>query len=582
MDKDRIAIVGMGPGGMATALELAKNGQPVTIFENRDHFARSQKVILDDQTISFMNKLLYVKRSDEDIAFMQKLRREGDIVEIKELQHFLKRKMETLYPGLIEIKQGKDIKITAIDAEQQTLSYTENDSEETLKFQHIVAADGARHAMVDLLQQTADTKRIQYEELERQTRQKAHGTVTLTLNSGVTPRSFRKKKITMDDIQELRKLGWDNPYLPKLYTWPNEDVTDFYIAGEIPEIFLEQSINRESALEQWGQKLLEIQYGYTKDEVGINLSPGIDAETDAIDRLKTTAFPVTLYRANTNFIDLGLEDNEADRAHIFYLMGDAAKSPNFHLGHGCNDSISDGLNFARAINQENGNVNTELLSERHENAISDVVEGMKDMEGTDKRENKEVQALLAQKVKDKLKSFEDLTNKLDISNKKKKIKRIKSCLKKNRNGEAYEKILSLINEAHEAILNNPESVIEGQHADPTKSKFVIFNSLLNAATSLISRVCRNKKGHKNITENVPEDPESEILDLGTLAQIDKKTGNLVMNTVSELVDLQEDVSYCKSFTDLDASKSFETKTSKKTPYKQEPAENKVSVKKDMK
>lgn len=37
-DELDIAIVGMGPGGMAAALALAEKGKKVTIFENRKSF----------------------------------------------------------------------------------------------------------------------------------------------------------------------------------------------------------------------------------------------------------------------------------------------------------------------------------------------------------------------------------------------------------------------------------------------------------------------------------------------------------------------------------------------------------------
>ena len=51
-----VAIVGLGPGGLAAALAAAAAGKNVVAFSDRSEYVRGQRLVLTPSTIAFLEK----------------------------------------------------------------------------------------------------------------------------------------------------------------------------------------------------------------------------------------------------------------------------------------------------------------------------------------------------------------------------------------------------------------------------------------------------------------------------------------------------------------------------------------------
>ena len=251
-DKYDIAIVGMGPGGMAAALRLAEKGKKIIIFENRSHFSRVQRVILNPQSVNFLRELEdqcyrrpgYVQKP-ADAKFMAELDWSSPTPNVADIQKFLKRKMEILYPDSITIKRGANVKVEDIDPKTRKFRYKEGSESRTVEFSHLIAADGARHGTADQLKKKDPSLPITYQPLSAQLRHTANGTVNVDVKTGISTRDHQRELDLETDLPKLAALGWDKPYLPKIYVWPDSSERNFYIAGEVPDHFVKLTDPKE-------------------------------------------------------------------------------------------------------------------------------------------------------------------------------------------------------------------------------------------------------------------------------------------------------------------------------------------------
>lgn len=308
---NRIVIVGMGPGGIVAAIEAAKKGHGVLIVENRDYFTRSQRVHLDKETIDYLAKLnlLDSKASEADKAFIQAVKKDQNIP-VNQLQEFLERKLVNIHSDKVEVRKGTSHQVGDVNLENNSVVITSNGKAETVKFSNLVGADGARHEMANKVNAAVGSNPIQYSRLENQTRQEPHGTVSFksTLEEG-KPKGKSKYKLNWSAMPHLQKLGWDQPYLPQLYMFRDQDHKHFYIAGEIPARILDPSITPERKQElmvEWGQAILKHQFGFenVEGDFQFDVSGGKDAKSKQEDNLKATAFPVTLSYTETPCVPL--------------------------------------------------------------------------------------------------------------------------------------------------------------------------------------------------------------------------------------------------------------------------------------
>ncbi len=380
--QEPVVVVGMGPGGIIAAIESAEKGFDVFIIENRDYFTRTQRVILSPDNIEYLASLNEREKNKgrkldpKDEAFIERLRQEKT-VHVNLLQEFLERKLRNTYGSQVTIKKGRRHQVKGIDVNNNTLEIESNGINQSIKFSHIVGADGARHEMANKITAAANNSngkfKIDYKKLDEQTRQEAHGTVSLRCKKGHSlSKEITPKALSAKDFPALTALGWDEPYLPKVYMFADNEQEHFYLAGEIPRVILDEK-NREKQriqLEAWGKLILKLQYGIenAEEDIELDLTGKKDEKSRKIDELKTTAFPVTLNYSENPCVEL-------PNGNAFALVGDANKNANFHLGHGANDAIRDGKKFGECL-EPDGKFNIAAYKKHQEKQKQIMIERM--------------------------------------------------------------------------------------------------------------------------------------------------------------------------------------------------------------
>ena len=231
-----IVIAGMGPAGLAAAIEAARKGYTVSIIEPRVEMTRGQRVQIDSNTFNFLNSLENPSDPKDTQFFENKISRNGAIsVEIKDIQRFLLRKIGN-YPT-ITTRLG--YQITNLDPSNQTVNIkNEKEGEqESIPFSHFVEADGANHPTANLLNKDAKQEcyKIQFKNIEYQPRQEESGTISLRVKPEfIKPMPANLNKFKLEDLARLRKYGWSQPYFPKVYILSNQKNTKLFIGSEVP------------------------------------------------------------------------------------------------------------------------------------------------------------------------------------------------------------------------------------------------------------------------------------------------------------------------------------------------------------
>lgn len=332
-----LAVVGLGPGGLAAALQAAKRGKKVVALTDRTDYIRGQRLKLSRDTVIFL-MANSDKADPEDRLFWQKFKLEGD-AQLKDIERFLYRKL---------LKEP-NVQIVQLDKQTpksiQSVGKGEEDSANFIQLQdgtkyycrNILAADGAKHSFADMINTHLEAG-ISYRTSPLQERHHHHAVVQLQLKAGEIPGS----PVKLDIVEKMRSLGeqgWDKSYQPKHYIFPNASKTKFYFAGEVPkEVFEEKDDGtRADKLKKWASKAIYEKYGITEDQLEFRKSE----KTPAKNRLQATAFEMQIVICKKPVVDLS--------NGVFSQIGDARRTPNYHLAHGMNDSIRGGITFANAI-----------------------------------------------------------------------------------------------------------------------------------------------------------------------------------------------------------------------------------------
>ncbi|CEK11540.1 FAD-dependent oxidoreductase [Legionella hackeliae] len=331
-----VAIVGLGPGGLAAALETAKQGKTVLVFTNREQYIRGQRLILSHDTQQFLVRY-YDPHDPQDVKLWTKYTSEKT-VQSKDIEKYLYRKLTKLSNvTIIKALPGGDLTI------QQISKGIEGHADciilkngEKYYFRHLLGADGAKHSTADMVANCIGQP-IQYKLTPTQERHPFHAVVQLQLKPGEKV----KGKTTTDIIHEMQTLGlqgWKNAYHPKYYIFPNAAHTKFYFAGEIPQqIFDAPESEQKKQLKQWASVFLKANYGIEEEQLEYRQSK----KTPSKDKLQNTVFAMATYVCETPLLDLS--------NGVFAQIGDARRLPNYNFAHGVNDSIKGALLFSQAM-----------------------------------------------------------------------------------------------------------------------------------------------------------------------------------------------------------------------------------------
>lgn len=442
--KGRIVIAGAGPAGFLAAMASAKKGREVVLFENRDYFPRGQRISLKEKSIKILEQIMIninihfqklgkqgIKIDKKHLKFVEKVKQDLDkgtqnlkSFQIKDLQNLFEVYIQFLYPN-ITYKKGSRFKITAINGKEQTVQYQETLKDnkvknETLDFSHFVAADGGKREMMKMLALDKDYSH-KIENLPMQTRQLAHGTVTLEIRHR-TPKQIADQALERirqgktlslsyeEHIEALEEAGWNQPWLPDYYFLPSNQGKKWFLAGEIPDKILKEQDKKLQfeMLEKWGQTILFLTQGVPMDWAEIRLKsqevqPSSQMQDDmalsqkldylrAKERLKATAFPVELDFVVDPCISLG-------KKGVFVALGEASKKANFHIAHGVGDAMEDGLSFAEALNDSDDSFNMDLFRKKRKESLERMTKEMEKRELAKQEDYRTYEVMLAKRMR---------------------------------------------------------------------------------------------------------------------------------------------------------------------------------------
>lgn len=340
---DPIIVAGMGPGGLAAALQAADKGLPVIMIEPRHDFIRGQYLKIDKQTVQFLNKYRDSMNSEDTKFFAKKINASENTVQIKDFQRFLARKAAS-HPN-ISVRKG-DVEISDIDPETQKVMLKTDDKIEEIKFSHFVSGEGARRTIVNMVNlQLPDDKKIHFQDFVYQARQKASAAITMKLNEPIKENTLaglnhEAQPFKLEHLNPLREHGWDQPYFPSVYVFRSPKNNKFFLSGEIPEFYRHIANDdpvKKQLLEQWGQFIMSVMYDVPKKAISLQ-----QTYNETKNKLRATDFDLHIRYANTASVEL-------EQGGAFVLVGDAYKNANFFFSHGLNDAVSDGIKFAECL-----------------------------------------------------------------------------------------------------------------------------------------------------------------------------------------------------------------------------------------
>jgi len=292
-----LAVIGLGPGGLAAALEAAKLGKKVVAFTDRDRYIRGQRMKLNPDVIEYFKSLVQFNEIDpfdfdplnevrlvpldkDDEKFLEKIKADNNIVQIKDIERFLLRKLKS-YSDLVTIvpvdRKGDspDKKMSEVGKIEDGTSYIAV-GERRYYCKNMLAADGAGHSFADFVSKGLEAE-ISYKESAAQERHLYQGVVQLRVKKGELPSRDKPSA-----IGQYWRHGWSETFSPFGTILSNADsssVRKFNFAGEIPKIIFDMPTRNEAektakkeALKHWASLFIRERYGYSSAQLEFHVS----------------------------------------------------------------------------------------------------------------------------------------------------------------------------------------------------------------------------------------------------------------------------------------------------------------------
>ncbi len=330
-----VAVIGLGPGGLAAAPEAAATGKQVLAFTDRTQYIRGQRLVLTPETDMYLRDLID-ENDPLDHPFLDKLDSEYTM-QTKDIERFLFRKCSH-FPNITIVTINKENPVTQIGTgEMQTANFIQLQNKEKFYCRNILAADGAKHVAASILNASLNAG-IEYTMAPLQERYKYHGVVQLRLKPGEKAGQPETENQTFKARLAHAKQGWKEPYFPNSYIFTNKNENKFYFAGEIPKIIFDApQETRGKLLKKWACDEIFRKYGVSEDQLEYHTSK----KSPEKDRLQALVFEMNIIASNKATYQLA--------NGMFALIGDARRTPNYFVAHGLNDAIAGGIAFASAL-----------------------------------------------------------------------------------------------------------------------------------------------------------------------------------------------------------------------------------------
>ena len=361
-----LAIVGLGPGGLAAAYHAASRGLNVLAFTDRNDYTRMQKVVLSIDVVRFLQNI----NNEQDIEDQRfwALYHTEQYLRISEIEKYIYRKLVKL-PNvhIVQLSKSSSAGIQSITSEKETTCF--HLQSEQYYFKHLIVADGAHHNISNLLSSQLNAN-IFYADCNEQERHPYHAIVQVKLRPGI--QIDPEKATTRGGF--IARLGWNQTFMPKFYIFTNANKTEFSFSGEIPEhIYHAPEEQKPELLKQWAGAAIKEEYGVDIDDLTFP-----KADPDQKDSFFVSLFKIHLEKSSTALYPIP--------SGQVGIIGDARRSSNYILGHGLNDAIEGGITFSDCIDPNTNQFNRLKFISKINQMEEDIVTRMKSNSKKEQRE----------------------------------------------------------------------------------------------------------------------------------------------------------------------------------------------------
>lgn len=336
--QQNIVIIGLGPTGLAMAIEACKNDtlrRNVIAITDREQYTREAIFRLDVDIIPYLAEL--VGQDKIDHYFESKLIGPKEslngwdfhIIQMKTLEQLLYETLISL-PNIevLCLPKRSNCHIKDIDSDNHTVTVVQQPdtkaTERVIGFKYLIAADGPSHNTVNRVV----GNQIIYETTQLPQIHMKHARVTYKLPADLCVDTFRSSLLPVNtpisDLRSLKNLGWTLNSSPEIRAFVVDGV--LFAAAECPE----QLDNDIDKIDLWMQAVL-----------GLICTQSINALT----RIDAALFDVSLAEANRTVIPLPGKSKTHDETAYLLPVGDALRNTHYQTGSGA----VVGLQEARAL-----------------------------------------------------------------------------------------------------------------------------------------------------------------------------------------------------------------------------------------
>ena len=346
-----VVISGMGPAGLATALELAEEGKSVLIISNReDNFTRKRLIGLNEKSRWYLYSMAPDKaeRTAEETKFLALIDRKGSNVAIKNVEKYLRSQLDRLKSSGKQIDYLFKSELTEVDLENGKAGVGPVEQNQPLttkniEFTYLIGADGVhRHAfkLLQKTQQVPDAVEVIHPDSQRVAANHAIYNLIIERKDG-EPISLPNNQSVFVDNKDAIRFGLFmkmSSYHKSNQISVQAQATTAY-PREIEQI--EDEEERKQAIKAYIIKRAH----HILADIG---SPSIEYKLKSIsaDNTKKPGKSFTLFKTKRREASqAAIELNN----HYFIAVGDSVHDPDYRVGEGLPNAIKDACSVKKIV-----------------------------------------------------------------------------------------------------------------------------------------------------------------------------------------------------------------------------------------
>lgn len=347
-----VIISGAGPSGLMSAWLAAKQNKKVLLISDRPKiYSRTQRVILDPDTRDQLIKMISQESPEYQIEHEQFIKDLYNLplIAVKDVESFMLSCIEKIPQGKVTcLYESKIFDINLERGDCVITSIKDGLYSESFTFTWLIGADGAKHHAVNIFNRgMRKNRQITYEKIPSPKHDyhiASYVTIEKKDGGGL-------QLPTKSDDQILMAMVDDNEtersYLSIIAFAHLEEfqkVARVNFGGEIPEDIYHNNlpiVNGEDGDSDLNERVGNYiknsitqvldKYGYSNGELTVKLVHK-SQKNPMKDKLRLVVFKTDLEQANRAVFEMN--------GHIFALVGDAYRLPNYQFAHGLNNGIA--------------------------------------------------------------------------------------------------------------------------------------------------------------------------------------------------------------------------------------------------